>query len=59
MKRGRDVDDGDGDDDVERKHHQRHEKKKLTDDIDPGAEGLRHRLVLVGLEALDDDLLIR
>ena len=34
-------------------------KKKLTDDVDPGAERLRHRLVLVGLEALDDDLLIR
>lgn len=31
--------------------------KKRTDAVDLGAEGLRDRLVLVGLEALDDDLL--
>lgn len=42
-----------------RRRREKHQlKKKLTDDVDPGAEGLRHRLVLVGLEALDDDLLL-
>jgi hypothetical protein len=49
------------DDDVERSREKAVEAKvkKRTDDVDPGAKRLRHRLVLVGLEALDDDLLER